>query len=155
PPELRRPDRRLRSGRARRRPGAGACRVRARRAPGGAGYVPVGRVADVGARVVTAAFDYSGARVLVTGGSNGIGFGVAVAFRDAGAHVMITGTRAAATDYDNDLSGLAYRQCRLPDGGAVDDVAHSLDGLDVLVNNAGQNLPGGRSEYDPDVFDEV
>ncbi len=25
----------------------------------------------------------------------------------------------------------------------------------MLVNNAGQNLPGGRSEYDPDVFDEV
>ncbi len=28
-------------------------------------------------------------------------------------------------------------------------------GLDVLVNNAGQNLPGGRSEYDPEVFEEV
>jgi len=25
----------------------------------------------------------------------------------------------------------------------------------VLVNNAGQNLPGGRSEYDPEVFEEV
>ncbi len=25
----------------------------------------------------------------------------------------------------------------------------------MLVNNAGQNLPGGRSEYDPDVFEEV
>lgn len=34
-------------------------------------------------------------------------------------------------------------------------VAGALDGLDVLVNNAGQNLPGGRSEYDPDVFEEV
>jgi NAD(P)-dependent dehydrogenase (short-subunit alcohol dehydrogenase family) len=27
--------------------------------------------------------------------------------------------------------------------------------LDVLVNNAGQNLPGGRSEWDPEVFEEV
>ena len=34
-------------------------------------------------------------------------------------------------------------------------VAGALDGLDVLVNNAGQNLPGGRSEYDPEVFEEV
>ena len=34
-------------------------------------------------------------------------------------------------------------------------MADALDGLDVLVNNAGQNLPGGRSEYDPEVFEEV
>ena len=25
----------------------------------------------------------------------------------------------------------------------------------MLVNNAGQNLPGGRSEYEPDVFEET
>jgi len=37
----------------------------------------------------------------------------------------------------------------------VEAVAGALSGLDVLVNNAGQNLPGGRSEYDPDVFEEV
>jgi 3-oxoacyl-[acyl-carrier protein] reductase len=34
-------------------------------------------------------------------------------------------------------------------------VARALPDLDVLVNNAGQNLPGGRSEYDPEVFEEV
>ena len=38
-----------------------------------------------GGGVVATTFDYSGARVLVTGGSNGIGLGVARAFRDAGA----------------------------------------------------------------------
>src|SRR5947207_9038096 len=31
----------------------------------------------------------------------------------------------------------------------------SLDSLDVVVSNAGQNLHGGRSEYDPDVFEAV
>src|SRR5437879_334055 len=100
-------------------------------------------------------FDYAGARVLVTGGSNGIGLGVARAFREAGAHVTVTGRRSAAGDYDHDLTGFDYQQCRLPDPAAVDAVAASLDGLDVLVNNAGQNLPGGRSEYEPDVFEEV
>jgi 3-oxoacyl-[acyl-carrier protein] reductase len=105
--------------------------------------------------VVAAVFDYSGARVLVTGGSNGIGLGVATAFRDAGADVTITGTRPSADDYDHDLSGFTYRACRLPDPDAVTAVAGALDGLDVLVNNAGQNLPGGRSEYDPEVFEEV
>jgi 3-oxoacyl-[acyl-carrier protein] reductase len=105
--------------------------------------------------VVAVAFDYSGARVLVTGGSNGIGLGVARAFSHAGAHVTITGTRPSADDYDHDLAGLEYRPCRLPDPAALAAVAGALDGLDVLVNNAGQNLPGGRSEYDPEVFEEV
>lgn len=105
--------------------------------------------------MVAATFDFGGARVLVTGGSNGIGLAVARAFRAAGAHVTITGTRASATEYDHDLSGLDYHPCRLPDPDAIQAVAAALDGLDVLVNNAGQNLPGGRSEYDPDVFEEV
>ena len=37
----------------------------------------------------------------------------------------------------------------------IEAVAAGLDRLDVLVNNAGQNLPGGRSEYEPDVFEET
>ena len=40
-----------------------------------------------------------GIRVLVTGGTSGIGAGIARAFRDAGAEVAITGTRASAADY--------------------------------------------------------
>jgi len=109
----------------------------------------------MGGGVVAASFDYAGAHVLVTGGSNGIGLGVASAFREAGAHVTITGTRHSSGDYDHDLSGFAYHRCRLPDPDAIRAVAGGLDTLDVLVNNAGQNLPGGRSEYDPEVFEEV
>src|SRR4029079_17870969 len=37
----------------------------------------------------------------------------------------------------------------------IEAVAASCDRLDVLVNNAGRNLPGGRSEYEPDVFEET
>jgi 3-oxoacyl-[acyl-carrier protein] reductase len=105
--------------------------------------------------VVAATFDFSGARVLVTGGSNGIGLAVATAFSATGALVTITGTRPRAQDYDHDLGAFDYRPCRLPDPEAVATVAAGLDRLDVLVNNAGQNLPGGRSENDPEVFEEV
>jgi NAD(P)-dependent dehydrogenase (short-subunit alcohol dehydrogenase family) len=100
-------------------------------------------------------FDFADAAVLVTGGSNGIGLGVARAFAAAGAAVTITGTRSSAADYEHDLDGFDYRQCVMTDHAAIDALAASLDRCDVLVNNAGQNLPGGRSEYDPDVFDEV
>jgi len=105
--------------------------------------------------VVSVAFDFSQARVLVTGGSNGIGLGIAGAFRDAGAEVTITGTRPSAGDYDHDLSGFDYRRCVLTEPDTIAEVAGGLDRLDVLVNNAGQNLPGGRNEWDAGVFEEV
>jgi 3-oxoacyl-[acyl-carrier protein] reductase len=109
----------------------------------------------VGAGLVRATYDFADASVLVTGGSNGIGLGIARAFRQAGARVIITGTRPAAADYQHDLAGFDYRRCVLTEPDTIADVAASLVTLDVLVNNAGENLPGGRSEYDPAVFEEV
>ena len=100
-------------------------------------------------------FDFAGAAVLVTGGTSGIGHAVAGAFADAGATVTITGRQPAAAAYDVDLTPFEYRQCRLSEPGDVDALAASLERLDVLVNNAGQNLPGGRSEYEPEVFEET
>jgi NAD(P)-dependent dehydrogenase (short-subunit alcohol dehydrogenase family) len=105
--------------------------------------------------VVSVSYDFSDARVLVTGGSNGIGLGVARAFIDAGARVTITGTRPAAADYEHDFDGFDYRQLPMSDADAIAALAGSLDGLDILVNNAGQNLPGGRNEWEPEVFEEV
>jgi len=100
-------------------------------------------------------FDFAGAHVLVTGGTSGIGHAIARAFNDAGAAVTVTGTRADAGAYDVDLEPFTYHQCRMSDPSEVGALAGALDALDVLVNNAGQNLPGGRSESDPDVFAEV
>jgi 3-oxoacyl-[acyl-carrier protein] reductase len=40
------------------------------------------------------ALNFSGKKVLICGGSDGIGYGVATAFLEAGAEVSITGTRA-------------------------------------------------------------
>lgn len=101
-----------------------------------------------------AGFDFDGGGVLVTGGTSGIGAGIARAFADAGADVTITGTRPAAADYDEDLSRYRYLPLSLTEDDEIAAVAASLDRLDVLVNNAGANLPGGRDESEPDVYEE-
>jgi NAD(P)-dependent dehydrogenase (short-subunit alcohol dehydrogenase family) len=97
-------------------------------------------------------FDFTGTQVLVTGATSGIGHAVAVLFRDAGADVIVTGTRPAAADYDTDLSGMIYRQLVLTDNASIDSLAHSISALDVLVNNAGANFPGGLDESTPEGF---
>ena len=100
-------------------------------------------------------FDYSGYRVLVTGGSNGIGAGIAAAYRAAGATVTITGTRPAASDYEHDLSGYDYLPMIATDKNSIASVADAIPALDILINNAGASLPGGKDEYEPDVFEEA
>jgi len=99
-------------------------------------------------------FDFDGARVLVTGGSNGLGLGIARAFAEAGAEVAITGTRASASEYDHDLHGFTYSTLDVRDADAIARLAGSLSALDVLVNNAGASFAFQPSEWDPDVFED-
>jgi len=97
-------------------------------------------------------FDFSGTAVLVTGGSSGIGYAIAVGFFAAGAEVIVTGTKPAPTDYALDLTAFGYRQVELTDAGSVEALVSSLDRLDVLVNNAGASLPGGLDEWTAEGF---
>ncbi|MDD3799768.1 MAG: SDR family NAD(P)-dependent oxidoreductase [Novosphingobium sp.] len=101
-------------------------------------------------------YDFSDAHVLVTGGTSGIGAATAAAYRAAGAHVTITGTRGDAADYDEDLSGYRYMQMDAEDGASIDAVAAALPRLDILVNNAGMALPSmGLDEYEPEIFNRA
>jgi NAD(P)-dependent dehydrogenase (short-subunit alcohol dehydrogenase family) len=97
-------------------------------------------------------FDFAGTTVVVTGGTSGIGHAIASAFAAAGAHVTITGTRAAASDYEPDLSRFTYRTLEMRNRQAIDELAADIGEVDVLVNNAGANFPDGRDEWDPDGF---
>jgi NAD(P)-dependent dehydrogenase (short-subunit alcohol dehydrogenase family) len=102
----------------------------------------------------TIRFDYTGTHVLVTGGTAGIGAGIAAAYREAGAHVTITGTRPRAADYGAGAQGYAYLPMRLAEDADIAAVAAALPRLDILVNNAGGNFMTDN-EFDPDVFDRA
>ncbi len=96
-------------------------------------------------------FDYSGATVLITGGTSGIGHACARNYYDAGAEVIVTGRKANTSDYDVDLSGLLYRQLDVADRDTLFTLAASLDKLDILINNAG----GAQGdEWQADSFDQ-
>jgi 3-oxoacyl-[acyl-carrier protein] reductase len=97
-------------------------------------------------------FDFAGTAVLVTGGTSGIGYAIASAFAAANATVTVTGTKATASDYERDLSRVAYRTLEMRDRQTIDELASDIGGVDVLVNNAGANFPDGRDEWDPDAF---
>ncbi len=98
-------------------------------------------------------FDFAGTTVLVTGATSGIGHATATLFRDAGAEVTITGTKPAASSYEADLSGMHFRQLLLDDPDSIDEITHSINRLDVLINNAGANFPHGLDESQPEGFD--
>jgi 3-oxoacyl-[acyl-carrier protein] reductase len=100
-------------------------------------------------------FDFDRVRVLVTGGTSGIGHAIATTFAAAGASVTITGTRPSGAEYDTDLTGFEYRRLQLIDDDSVDDLLAGLEGLDVLVNNAGANVLSRHDEWDPDGFAEA
>jgi 3-oxoacyl-[acyl-carrier protein] reductase len=90
--------------------------------------------------------ELAGKRALVTGASRGIGAGIALALADKGADVAITYERSAdrAAEVvraieEKGRRGLAI-QADSADPAAVkrsvDEAAHALNGLDILVNNA-------------------
>ena len=95
-----------------------------------------------------------GKRVLVTGGSSGIGFAIAEAMMVRGSQIVITGRR-------QDALNTAAERLRAV-GGRIDSIAadvstekgremtlkvalEKLGGLDILVNNAG-GVRAGRLE---------
>ena len=92
-----------------------------------------------------------GLRVLVTGGTSGIGLAVVTALESFGARVHVCGTDADRLAAHLDaVPGRTGSRCDVssPDEVAamVADVERDLGGLDVLVNNAGIAGPTARVE---------
>jgi len=108
--------------------------------------------------MIDTSLDFRGKTVCIIGGSSGIGNATAQAFRDCGADVHVTGTRAGEADYDkadgSDLDGLTYHQLDAADDAAIIALRQKFDRMDVLVCSQGMVLYK-RAEFEPDNFARV
>ncbi|MFJ4830899.1 SDR family oxidoreductase [Streptomyces sp. NPDC088747] len=77
--------------------------------------------------------DLGGRTVVVTGGTRGVGAGIARAFARAGAEVLVCARRPPEVP----LPGAGFTAVDLRDPSAVRDFFAALPRLDVLVNNVG------------------
>ncbi len=90
-------------------------------------------------------FDFTDKRVLITGGSRGVGRAAALAFAQAGARVAFTYERNEAAARETlELLGDPTHHALQVDGARADamrttvqEAIRLLGGLDILVNNAG------------------
>ncbi len=92
--------------------------------------------------------DFAGRTVLVTGATRGIGAAIADAFRDANAHLIVTGTNPDAIAELNrqakadGIENMRYLAVDFSDSASLDAFLGAIDKeerIDVCVNNAGIN----------------
>lgn len=89
-------------------------------------------------------------KVLITGGTRGIGLALARGFQRAGAEVWIHGSRKESTQKTAEENGFhyVYGNLKEPDIAAkiVQELAAATDKLDVLINNAGCEVQRAAEE---------
>lgn len=92
--------------------------------------------------------------VLLTGGTSGIGLGIANAFANQGARVIATGATREEVDQAKSMnSKIDFKQLNVSTSENVQDFFENIDTLDVLINCAG--IIKRELEHDPEVFQEV
>jgi len=111
---------------------------------------------------------------IVTGGSSGIGRGVAIEFAREGANVVVADIQEAPKQgkyHDQDVSAPTAEECAIlgaksvfvqTDSASESDVSHLVNttvetfgGLDIIVNNAGIHIPGNSQEMSVADWDRV
>lgn len=108
--------------------------------------------------------ELAGQKVLITGGSKGIGRDIALSFAKCGATVTITGRNEkdlseTTKELEEINSGCSYIIADMQDVqnvyDMVDEAEYRMKGIDVLVNNAGVNIPKEALEVTEDEWDRV
>lgn len=101
----------------------------------------------------------SNAKILITGGTSGIGLATAAMLKQAGAQVTITGRDLAKLERatkEIGVHGIQADVTREEDViTLVSEAQHKMQGLNVLINNAGFGYIAPLVEINPELFDHV
>ncbi len=110
-------------------------------------------------------FDLTGRVALVTGGSKGLGKAMARGYAECGANIMISSRhedelREAAREIGDGFSvRVEWMVADMTDRAANDALASEtlkrLGRVDVLVNNAGSNIPQAADEITDEAWDRI
>lgn len=83
--------------------------------------------------------DYSNKKVLVTGGSNGIGKEIAKVYKEKGAFVIVADK--AVCDFSNDFFGVDFSDTNQTEN-LMKDLYKKVDDIDIIINNVGVGQKG-------------
>ncbi|MRX48894.1 SDR family oxidoreductase [Paracoccus sp. S-4012] len=108
----------------------------------------------------TPSFSLVGRRALVTGAGRGIGFALAAALAEAGAEVTLWARGAESIEAAAARLRTAGRSANaqavdVSDRAAVEAALDAGPAFDILVSNAGTNIPQPFTEMTEDAFDTV
>jgi gluconate 5-dehydrogenase len=113
---------------------------------------------------MSALFDLTNKKALVTGGGRGLGRAIAIGLAQHGADVAITSRTVAELEETAEAVRAVGRECLVVPGDAsskseidrvVGEVAGGLGRIDILVNNAGVDAAGPAIDYTEADFDFV
>ena len=108
-------------------------------------------------------FDLTGKTALITGSSQGLGFGIARALAEAGASVILNGRdeiKLAAAGIELRKAGHSVREVAfdVTSAAAVKasiDAIEATTAIDILFNNAGMQFRTALEDFPPEKFQEL
>lgn len=128
-------------------------------------YLKGGGVVYVSVNTVNPLDRFKNKRVLVTGGTSGIGLEISKEFLAEGAEVMITGRRQEVLDrtkselrtsYNDRIHTIVWDVANVPDAKSkLDEVSKVMNGIDIIINNAGIYESAAWNQVTEDSYDRV
>lgn len=128
-------------------------------------YIKSGGVVYISVNTVGPSDRFKNKRVLVTGGTSGIGLEIVREFLAEGAEVTITGRRQDVLDntqaelgvlYDGKIHTIVWNVANVADAKMkLDEVSKMMNGVDIVVNNAGVYESAAWNQVTEDSYDRV
>lgn len=128
-------------------------------------YIKSGGIVYINVNTVDPSDRFKNKRVLVTGGTSGIGLEIAREFLAEGAEVTITGRRQEVLDntkaelgtlYNGKIHTIVWNVANVSDAKSkLNEVSKMMNGIDIIINNAGIYESAAWNQITEESYDRV